>query len=194
MARKATQTPVFFDIGKHDFNGLTPQAVHRLRFGRLHPGPVGLDQLFMFAPLHTASAFLTRRTLLAQGTSLAGLRRAPILPLDHFTPATAPPRVATDPLEQMAGWTFVSIEVAVPLKPILAKRRARFGLPPIVGFPWPLEPHALRRTLGQVHARHARTIDQQVFEVSARQPLAAPQQGRQRRRVTGLGEHSVAQD
>src|SRR5688572_16998784 len=100
MARKATQAPVFFDIGKHDFNGLTPQAIHRLRFGRLHPSQVGLDQLFVFAPLHTASAFLTRRTLLAPGTSLAGLCLASILPLHYLTSATAYPRVATDPLEQ----------------------------------------------------------------------------------------------
>jgi hypothetical protein len=60
---------VLFDIGKHDLDGLTPQAVHRFRFGRLHPGPMGLDQLFVFATLHTASAFLTRRTLLAKRTS-----------------------------------------------------------------------------------------------------------------------------
>jgi hypothetical protein len=65
MARKATQAPVLFDIGKHNLDGLSPQAIHRLRFGRLHPSPVGLDQLFVFTALHTAAAFLTRRTLLA---------------------------------------------------------------------------------------------------------------------------------
>ena len=59
---------------------------------------------------------------------MAGLRLAPILPLHHFTPATAPPGVATDPLEQMAGRTFIGIEVAVPLELILAKLRARFGV------------------------------------------------------------------
>jgi hypothetical protein len=57
MTRKATQASVFFDIGKHDFDRLTPQAVHRLRFGRLHPGAVGLNQLFVFATLHAAPPF-----------------------------------------------------------------------------------------------------------------------------------------
>lgn len=57
MTRKATQTSVFFDIGKHDFDCLTSQAVYRLRFRGFHPGPVGLNQLFMFATLHTAPPF-----------------------------------------------------------------------------------------------------------------------------------------
>jgi hypothetical protein len=57
MTRKATQTPVFFDIGKHDFDRLTSQAVYRLRFSGLHPGPVSLNPLFMFATLHTAPPF-----------------------------------------------------------------------------------------------------------------------------------------
>lgn len=55
--RKATQASVFFDISKHDFDRLTPQAVYRLRFRSLHPGAVGLNQLFMFATLHTAPHF-----------------------------------------------------------------------------------------------------------------------------------------
>jgi hypothetical protein len=55
--RKATQASVFFDIGKHDCDRLTPQAVYGLRFGRRHPGAVGLNQLFMFATLHTAPPF-----------------------------------------------------------------------------------------------------------------------------------------
>ena len=57
MTRKATQASVFFDIGKHDFDRLTSQAVYGLRFRSLHPGPVGLNQLFMFATLHTAPPF-----------------------------------------------------------------------------------------------------------------------------------------
>jgi hypothetical protein len=57
MTRKATQTSVFFDIGKHNFDRLTSQTVYRLRFRGLHPGPVGLNQLFVFATLHTAPPF-----------------------------------------------------------------------------------------------------------------------------------------
>ena len=52
MTRKATQASVFFDIGKHNFDGLTPQAIYSLCLSRLHPGPVGLNQLFMFATLY----------------------------------------------------------------------------------------------------------------------------------------------
>jgi hypothetical protein len=168
MARKSTQAPVLFDIGKHNLDGLSPQAIHRLRFGRLHPGPMGLNQLFVFTTLHPASAFLTRRTLLAQGTSLAGLRLTSVLPLHDLAPATAPPSVATDPLEQMAGWTFIGIEVTVPCEAILTQPRARLGCAPVVGFPGTLERHVQRRTLGPVHARHLGTIDSQVFEATAR--------------------------
>ena len=57
MTRKATQASVFFDIGKHDFDRLTSQAIYRPRFRSLHPGPVGLNQLFMFATLYTAPPF-----------------------------------------------------------------------------------------------------------------------------------------
>ena len=57
MTRQATQASVFFDISKHDFDRLTPQAIDRLRFRGRHPGPVGLNQLFMFATLYTAPPF-----------------------------------------------------------------------------------------------------------------------------------------
>jgi hypothetical protein len=80
---------MFFDIGKDDFNGLTPQAIHRFRLSGLHPDTVGLDQLFMFATLHTAPASLTRRTLKPQRASLTGLRLAPVLPFHDLASATA---------------------------------------------------------------------------------------------------------
>src|SRR5688572_15593970 len=159
MTRKATQASVFFDISKHDFDRLTPQAVYRLRFSGRHSGPMGLDQLFVIATLHTAPALLTRRTLSAQGTSLAGLRLAPVLSLDPFASATASPGVATDPLEQMACRTLIGIEVAAPRQAILTKPRARLRFAPVVGWPWPIKRHVLRRTHGQVHARHIGTID-----------------------------------
>jgi hypothetical protein len=57
MTRKAAQASVFFDIGKHDFDRLTPQAIDGFRFRGRHPGPVGLNQLFMFATLYTAPPF-----------------------------------------------------------------------------------------------------------------------------------------
>ncbi len=58
VTRKATQASVLFDIGKHDFDRLTSQAVYGLRFRSLHPGPVGLNQLFVLATLYTAPPFL----------------------------------------------------------------------------------------------------------------------------------------
>src|SRR3970040_1755197 len=112
MARKATQTAVLLDIGKHDFNRLSPQAVHRLCFSRLHPGPVRDHEVFVLATLHTSTAFFARGTLITKGASLTGLGVAAIGPLHDFTPATARALVVPAALEQLAGWAGISIEGA----------------------------------------------------------------------------------
>src|SRR6267378_5676642 len=151
MARKATSPPVLFDIGKHDFDRLTPQAVHRLGLGSLHPGPVGYDQVFMLATLHTAAALFARCTALTQGTSLTGLNLAAIGPLHNLTSPTAHALVTPAPLEELAGRARRGIEVAMPRKLILAKERGGLGPAPVIFFPRSIERHALRRALGQVH-------------------------------------------
>jgi hypothetical protein len=65
MTRKATQASVLFDISKHDFDGLPPQVVDRLRFVGYHPGTMGEDEVFVLTTPQTAAAFLTRRTRLS---------------------------------------------------------------------------------------------------------------------------------
>ncbi len=175
MARKAAQPPVFFDIGKDDFDGLPSQAVDRLGLRRFHPGPVRNNEVFVLATLDTPSAFFARGTELTQGASLTGLGLAAISPFHHLAPATTLTGVTPTALEQLAGWAGISIEVTVPGKAILAKKLGGLGPAPVIFFPRTGERHALRGALGSVHCRDIATIDQEFLESASGHLVATPQ-------------------
>src|SRR6188508_3413816 len=109
MTRKTAQTPVFFDIGKDDFDRLTSQAIESLRFGGFHPGSVGLNQVFVFATLHTATILFARCTLLTKRAGLTGLGIAAIRRHHDFTPTTAHLLMAPSPLEQLTCRAYIGV-------------------------------------------------------------------------------------
>src|SRR5687767_10254577 len=71
-AGEASQIPMLLGVGEAEFHGLFAPLVDLLGLFRPHPSPMGVDQGFMLAALHTAAALRTGRTALAEWASAAG--------------------------------------------------------------------------------------------------------------------------
>src|SRR5215468_5572927 len=78
MARKPTQTAMFFEVGKYQLDSLPPQSVDRLGFRRCHPSLMGENEGFVFTPPQAAAHFCTGGAWPTERTRLARLPLHPV--------------------------------------------------------------------------------------------------------------------
>src|SRR6516162_11312488 len=97
------------------------------------------DALFVFAPPQTTTDFVAGRALRSERARLARGGLDPIAHHDFLTASTPSTRFASHPLELMARWTPIGLQLGKPFKLGLREPSGRLGRTDVIRFPRAVE-------------------------------------------------------
>src|SRR5215467_13610865 len=155
---------MFFEVGKHQLNGLPAPSVERCGCLRLHPSLMCEDEGFVCTPPQAAAHFGAGGALPTERTRWARLPLHPVAPDALLTPAAPRIRLAPYPLQHMASRTPIGRKRGEPLAVRFVKERTGGGCVEIMGFPGTIQGHMRGGTRRAVHPCHIATVDQHVLQ------------------------------